>query len=185
MNPILLNFPEQFESERLLIRCPRPGDGQAMYDAIVESLDELKPWMPWAHREQSVASAEEFVRHKQAEWLLREDLMMLLFRKSDGLFIGGSGLHRIDWNVPRFETGYWCRTSIAGNGYIRESTAAITQFAFDVLKAHRIEIRVDDRNEKSWRVAERCGFALEGILRNHALNTSGVLRDTRIYAKTR
>ena len=183
-NPILLDFPDSFESERLLIRCPRPGDGKAMYDAVIESVDELKPWMPWAHGEQSVDGAEEFARRKHAQWLLREDLMLLLFCKADGLFVGGSGLHRIDWDVPRFEIGYWCRTPLTGNGYIRESTAAITQFAFDVLKARRVEIFVNDKNERSWRIPERLGFALEAMLHNDGRDTTGNLRDTRLYAKT-
>jgi RimJ/RimL family protein N-acetyltransferase len=43
---------------------------------------------------------------------------------------------------------------------------------------------MDDRNERSWRVAERCGFTLEGILRNEAIGVHGELRNTRIYAKT-
>lgn len=34
MNPILLDFPDSFETERLLIRAPRAGDGKAVYDAI-------------------------------------------------------------------------------------------------------------------------------------------------------
>jgi hypothetical protein len=33
-NPILLNVPEQIETERLLIRCPRPGDGATVYAAV-------------------------------------------------------------------------------------------------------------------------------------------------------
>jgi hypothetical protein len=47
MNPILLDFPDSFESERLVLRCPRPGDGRAMHEAITESLNELNPWVPW------------------------------------------------------------------------------------------------------------------------------------------
>jgi hypothetical protein len=41
--PILRDIPEQLESERLVIRCPRPGDGSAIHEAIAESLDELRP----------------------------------------------------------------------------------------------------------------------------------------------
>lgn len=44
---------------------------------------------------------------------------------------------------------------------------------------------MDDRNERSWRVAERCGFQLEGTLRNSARTVDGQLRDTRVYAKVR
>jgi hypothetical protein len=44
--PILRDFPESFETERLGIRSPMPGDGEEVYAAVSESLDELKPWMP-------------------------------------------------------------------------------------------------------------------------------------------
>jgi hypothetical protein len=55
--PILRDFPESFETERLLIRCPMPGDGAEVYAAVSESLDELRPWMPWA-RERLTADVE-------------------------------------------------------------------------------------------------------------------------------
>lgn len=48
MNPILLDFPDSLESERLIIRCPRAGDGAMINAAIVESFAELTRWMPWA-----------------------------------------------------------------------------------------------------------------------------------------
>lgn len=44
--PILMDFPESFETERLLIRSPLPGDGPEMHAAIKESLGQLTPWMP-------------------------------------------------------------------------------------------------------------------------------------------
>jgi ribosomal-protein-serine acetyltransferase len=64
--PILRDIPEQFESERLVIRCPRPGDGPAIHEAVAESLDELLPWMAWAHSEQTVETAETYAREAHA-----------------------------------------------------------------------------------------------------------------------
>ena len=43
--PILMDFPESFETERLLIRSPLPGDGRELYAAVRESIEELTPWM--------------------------------------------------------------------------------------------------------------------------------------------
>ena len=60
--------------------------------------------------------------------------------------------------------------------------AAEPEGDFEKLKANRVEILCADRNERSWRVAERAGFPLEGILRNNCIE-NGELRDTRIYAK--
>src|SRR6478672_11374897 len=104
--PILLDFPDSFETERLLIRAPRVGDGQVMNEAIGESLAHLQQWMPWARLLQSPDETEEIVRRALVRWILREDLWMLLFRKSDGLFVGRSGLHHIDWSSRGFEIGY-------------------------------------------------------------------------------
>ena len=183
--PILLNIPDSFETERLIIRAPRAGDGQAVNDAVRESFENLKPWMPWATKLQEVHETEENVRRGAVRWILREDLWMLLFRKSDGLYVGGSGLHRIDWSVPAFEIGYWVRKNLEGQGYISEAVAGITQFAFGLIGAERIEIRCDTRNGRSASVAQRAGYTLEGTLRHNAWANDGTLRDTHVFGMIR
>ncbi|MCF6410672.1 hypothetical protein [Pseudalkalibacillus salsuginis] len=49
MNPILLDIPEQFETERLLLRAPQNGDGAMVNEAIRESYEFLHEWMKWAN----------------------------------------------------------------------------------------------------------------------------------------
>jgi RimJ/RimL family protein N-acetyltransferase len=49
----------------------------------------------------------------------------------------------------------------------------------------RIEIRTDNRNQRSGRVAARCGFQLEGVLRHDSRHVDGTLRDTRVHARLR
>ena len=109
--------------------------------------------------------------------------MLLLFRKADGLFVGGSGLHRIDWSVPRFEIGYWVRLSLQGQGYVTEAVNRITIFTFDVLGAQRIEIRCDARNTRSAAVAQRAGYTLEARMRHERRDVYGELCDTLVFAK--
>ena len=183
--PILLNFPDHLETERLIIRAPRPGDGAAANEAIHESLAELEPWMPWVHPAPTPEETEAHYRQGAAAWQTRENLPLLLFRKGDGRFVGGSGLHNIDWSVPRFEIGYWIRTSLSGQGYMTEAVKAITEFAFDMLDAQRIEIRCDVRNERSAALAQRAGYVLEARLRRLMRGVDGTLRDMLVYAKFR
>jgi RimJ/RimL family protein N-acetyltransferase len=185
MNPILIDLPEEIETERLVLRIPRAGDGEVLAEAVNESLNELKLWMPWARQEVSVEAEEAVARRARAEFVLRENFVFVIIDKASGKLAGGTGLHRFDWDVPRFEIGYWVRTCFAGKGYISESVNALTDFCFRTLRAERVEIRMDDSNEKSWRVAERCNFKLEGILRSDALAVNGTLRDTRVYSKIR
>ncbi|MEY2194618.1 GNAT family N-acetyltransferase [Neobacillus sp. BF23-41] len=184
MKPILLDFPNQFYTERLLIRMPLPGDGKVVYQAMQSSLNELKEWMPWAHREQTEEDVEVNMREAHAKFLTREDLRLHIFNRETGEFIGSSGLHRINWNIPKVEIGYWIDTRYSGQGYITEAAEAITKFAFTELKAKRVEIRCDSKNIKSRAIPERLGFTLEGILRNDEMSANRKdLRDTCIYAK--
>lgn len=181
--PILLDFPYSFETERLIIRGPLPGDAVPLRDAVLESQDDLKPWMPWAVNVLSEEEYEVRVREGRLKFLAREDLWMMLLLKGSETCIGGSGLHRIDWSVPKFEIGYWVRSSYAGLGYITEAVDGITAFAFNTLGARRLEIRCDVKNVRSAAVARRAGYTLEGTFHNDARDHFGQLRDTYIFAR--
>lgn len=184
MKPILIDFPEEFYSERLIIRKPMPGDGKAVYEAMQASLEELKPWMPWANRNQIEEDVEANMREAHAKFLTREDMRLHIYNKETGEFIASSGLHRINWDIPKFEIGYWIDTRYSGKGYITEAVEAITNFAFNTLNAKRVEIRCDSKNSRSRAIPERLAFQLEGILKNDGKSFGdNELRDTCIYAK--
>ncbi|MFB5189016.1 GNAT family N-acetyltransferase [Alicyclobacillus fastidiosus] len=180
-----MDFVEEFETDRLLIRSPRWGDGAAVNMAIRESIDELRPWMPWAKHLPTIDETEENVRVARLKFLERSELRLHIYHKETGAFVGGSGLHRIDWEAKKFEIGYWIRTSQSGKGFMTEAVEGITDFAIRSLLANRIEIRCDSTNTRSARVPERLGFTLEGMLRNEACDVSGSLRHTMVFAKVR
>ncbi len=185
-------MPTQLETERLTLRCLRPGDGALVSEAEHESSDALRPWMTWAQTPRSVDEVEVYCRRMAARFILREDLVWLAFERADVAGSAGParmvlscGLHRMDWAARRFEIGYWQRTSCCGLGYATEATRALASLCFDRLEARRVELRMDDANTASWRVAERAGFMLEGVLRDDSLNPAGAVRSTRIYARVR
>lgn len=184
INPLLIEFPEEFTTERLVIRMPRPGDGKVVHAAIMASINELKPWMPFAQKEQSEEDVELNIRSSYISFLHREDLRLLVFLKDTGEFVASSGLHRINWSVPKFEIGYWIDSRFSGKGYMTEAVKGIADFAFRHLNAKRLEIRCDAKNANSRAIPERLGFSLEGILKNDDVSPdTNELRDTCIYAK--
>ena len=153
-----------------------------MFEAVEESRERLRPWLPWATGHRSVEESRETVVRMQAYWLLREDLAVGLFERSSGRLLGGSGLHRIDWRLRNFEIGYWLRTSAEGQGYVSEAVQLLTRLAFTTLGANRVEIRMDPANERSRKVPERLGFLLEGRLRRRAWGVDGHPTDCLIFA---
>lgn len=175
-------LPERIESQRLLIRLARPGDGPALNAAVLESLPALQPWLPWTDPAPTVAQSEQSCRRALARWLLDEDLMALFILKDGGEIVGGSGLHNVDWKLRRFEVGYWGRTRFGGRGLMTEGVRALADHALQALRARRVFLSCDARNLRSRRLAERAGFAFEGILRNERLDHHGAPRDTCFYA---
>src|ERR1041384_6579764 len=138
MDPLLIDVPERVETPRLVLRCPRAGDGVALNEAVCASLDHLRPWMDWAQVAPSPADSEANCRRAHARFLLREDLVYMMFDPA-GRCVGGTGLHRMDWKVRRFEIGYWRRPDCASQGIVSEAVAALTRVAFDTLAARRVE----------------------------------------------
>lgn len=186
-DPLLIEIPERLDGERTVLLAPRPGLGAELAVVVTQSLSHLRPWMVWAQDAPTAESAELVVRRMQADFIARRDLTWHLYaRRPDGRpgrLLGGTGLHRMDWTVRRFEIGYWIRPEAAGQGHVSEAVQLLTALAFDRLTARRLEIRCDTRNLRSRAVAERCGFELEGVLRRDALGVDGTPRDTAVYAR--
>ncbi|MBU9709174.1 GNAT family N-acetyltransferase [Paenibacillus sp. AK121] len=184
-NPILLSFPEQFQTERLTIRAPQWGDGAAVNEAIRESVHELRPWLLFARNLPTVEESEIRSRQARLKFLDRSDMVLYVFDTASGQFVASSGLHRMNWDARRFEIGYWLRTSWTGKGIITEAVHGVTDFAIQHLHANRLEILCDSRNTRSAKVAERAGFTLEGILRNVECDEEGNMVHHMVFAKVR
>jgi RimJ/RimL family protein N-acetyltransferase len=185
-DPILRDIPDAFETSRLLVRAPQPGDGAEIAVAVAESIGELRPWMDWAQGPPPTAEQSEALAWRAGvRFRAHEALDFNAYLKETGELVAKLGVPRLDWSVPKFEIGYWIRTRFAGQGLMTEAVAGLVAFGFDVLGAQRIEIRCDPRNVKSAAVAVRLNFALEGVLRNDHRAPDGHLRDTAVYARTK
>ncbi|MBB4846100.1 RimJ/RimL family protein N-acetyltransferase [Paucibacter oligotrophus] len=186
-DPILIQVPERIKGERIILAAPVAGLGPILAATVAASLEHLKPWMPWAQEAPSMEDSEAVMRRMQADFIARRDLCFQIYSKAaDGScaeMLGGTGLHRIDWELRKFEIGYWIRPSSAGRGYVSEAVRLLTELAFGQLRARRVEIRMDERNLASRAVAEACGFEFEGLLRSDALGVDGEPRDTQVYAR--
>ena len=184
-DPIMMDVPGEMETERLLLRVPRAGDGARMNAAVRESIAQLGRWMPWAVPTPEPEATEKWCREAAARFVTREQFHFSVFLKGTETFVGNCGMHRIVWDVPLVEIGYWLRTSHCGHGFMTEAVAQPERFAFERLGANRVEIRCDDENHGSGLVAGRRGFCLDGVLRCDARGATKELRDTRIYSKIR
>jgi RimJ/RimL family protein N-acetyltransferase len=180
-------IPMRLETQRLMLRCPRPGDGATVNASVVESLADLRRFaasLPWSLEEPSAALSERYAIESSNKFLAREEFRFLIFTKA-GDHVGNCGAHDIDWNVPKCEIGWWGHTSMVGRGFMSEAVAAMLGFCFEALRMRRVEARTDTDNERSCRLCERIGMQLEGTLRQARIEPDGRLKDVRIYAGIR
>ncbi len=155
------------------MRCWEPSDAPALKEAIDSSLDELRPWMPWALNEpQTLEEKVELLRRFRGQFDLGEDFVYGLFSRDQSEVVGGSGFHR-RVGEGAFEIGYWIRSSRAGEGLATEVTAALTRVGFEVCEVDRIEIHCEPENERSIRIPRRLGYGEEALLRRRLYAAPG------------
>jgi RimJ/RimL family protein N-acetyltransferase len=83
----------------------------------------------------------------------------------DGSFLGIAVAVRLDEAASEAELGYILAPEARGRGAATEALRQLTEWGF-ARGLQRLELRVDGDNEASKRVAERCGYTHEGILRS-------------------
>ena len=147
---------------RLVLRCWKPADAPLLKEALDSSLDHLRPWMPWAREEPSTLDdisvrLARFARDFQEG----RDFIYGIFNRDQTAVLGGTGLHPRNGPQDR-EIGYWLRESAAGQGFISESTAALTTVAFATWPLETVTIVCDPDNRRSAAVPARVGFACQG-----------------------
>lgn len=172
-------------TDRLVIRCYTEADALLLKKSIDESLEHLKPWMPWTKDEpQTLAQKVIRVQKFQKQFEEGEDYVLGIFNKEETELIGSTGFHTRIEETAR-EIGYWVNVNHIKKGIATEIVAAVTKVAFEVENLLRLEIRCDKNNLGSVRVAEKAGFALKEILIANAKDVYGNDRDTMVWEMTR
>jgi ribosomal-protein-serine acetyltransferase len=172
--------PEEHRDGDLLLRTWRPGDGEELNRAIVESYAHLRRFMIWPRPDSTVDDSEGYVRQSRARWLLGEDWAVGVWRGER--LVGGSGfmLRGRPLEHGTGEIGMWVRADEAGRGLGTRLLRAMVDWADADWPFHKLTWLCDSRNLASARVAEKCGFQLEGRLREHGPDAAGAGRETTL-----
>ncbi len=160
-------FSSTVSSDGVIVLRPlRADDVTSMYDAVCESLAELKPWMSWAHDNYQKRETRDWITLAQARWNEGSYYGFAITEAQTQTFLGGLSLSQIHPLYHFCNLGYWIRSTQRGHGYAGRATRLAARFAFERLKLIRVEIVVAVENEASQKVADKIGAHREGILHN-------------------
>jgi RimJ/RimL family protein N-acetyltransferase len=171
----------RIETPRLVVRCYAPADAPLLKAAIDDSLDHLRPWMPWALTEpRPIEDKVALLRKFRGEFDHDQNYNYGVFAADERRVLGAIGLHpRIG---PRaLEIGYWIHAAHIGQGLCTEMAGAATRIGFEVLGLARMEIHCDPANHRSAAVPRKLGYQHEATLRARLVQPDGSLRDTMFW----
>lgn len=129
-----------------------------MYRAVTESMDHLRPWMPWAAGYDR-GSAADFLRQCEQDWDSGAAFNYAII--SGGEVVGSCGLMaRI--GPGGLEIGYWVRTGYTRRGLATAAAGALADEAFTIPGIDRVEIVHDAANVASGGIPRKLGFTMIG-----------------------
>lgn len=101
---------------------------------------------------------------------------------SNNEFVGRCTIKSINKKDKSANISLTIKQKFWGNGYGTDAVTFLTKTAFSKLKLHRLEYGVYSHNERSKKLAEKCGFVYEGTLRD-AKKIGNKYYDRLVYSK--
>jgi RimJ/RimL family protein N-acetyltransferase len=132
-----------------------------------------------------VQSESEFRRHFADNGFWGREEGMLLIVNADGELVGHIEFFKPVSYWDAFELSYQLYDDrFTGRGYVTEAVQLLVDYLFGAKKQHRIHLVIVPENAPSRRIAEKCGFVLEGTVRGAFFN-DGRNQDVLLYSLLR
>ena len=85
---------------------------------------------------------------------------------AESKYIGGCGVNEVDWKNSVAVAGIFIGDGgYRGKGYGTDAMRVLIRFVFDQMNMNKIKLHVFSINEQAIRCYEKCGFKVEGVLR--------------------
>ena len=153
----------EFNGKSISIRPLRFSDAPDLYENVKDK--EIVTWTVSIPHPYPKDGALKFIRKAGYNIRKRKSYTFGIVLKETGTVIGVVELMTFDWKNKNAEIGYWLGKKHWGEGLMTEAVRLILNFGFGNLRLHRIYARLFEENTGSARVLEKCGFNLEGRMR--------------------
>ena len=182
-----INFAEPTPAiggEGVVLRTPQMTDYPEWAELREASRDFLTPWEPtWPTDDLTRGAFRRRIRRYSEDIRTDQGYAFLVFRKSDGVLVGGLTLANIRRGVAQAGSlGYWMGLPYARQGYMTAAVNAVIPFALEKLRLHRLEAACIPTNAGSIRLLEKNGFVREGYAREY-LCINGIWQDHLLFAR--
>ncbi|MFB7224560.1 GNAT family N-acetyltransferase [Streptomyces sp. NPDC056227] len=159
------------------------AEPETMLDSLIAAAADplIALWNPLATADRSDALV--WLESRDGGWDRGASASFAVLTATDGALLGSVTLRWVDRADGLAMIGYWTLPAARGRGVATRATRAVTNWAFRMADARRIEIAHAVGNEASCRVAHRCGYLPEGTLRDSHRFGDGAYHDEHLHAR--
>jgi RimJ/RimL family protein N-acetyltransferase len=150
------------EGKLVRLRAIEPGDAERAYRWVNDV--EVRRYVAMRYP-LSKADEERWARDRAPNDFTN---VALAIETKDGVYIGNCGLHqghaedrKASLGIVIGEKDYW------SNGYGADAVITLLRFGFAEMNLNRVWLHAFEFNERAIACYKKCGFAIEGRLRQH------------------
>jgi RimJ/RimL family protein N-acetyltransferase len=134
-------------------------------------------------RTKTLDEARKFLGEITEKARNRQYFPFVIVDNSTNHIIGFIDLKNIDWNIPKTELGCYIDEDYSGKGISAKAISTFCDYCFEEFRFKKLYLRTHHSNKAAIRIAEKCGFEKEGVIRRDYKTTSGELVDLIYYGK--
>jgi [ribosomal protein S5]-alanine N-acetyltransferase len=153
----------------VLLRPWSLGDAPAVLDAYQD--EAIQRWH--GQRADSLAEAREWIAGWQGGWAAEAGAHWAVTEAESDILLGRAALKQLKFGDGTADVAYWTVPAARGKGVYPRAVDAMASWAFGVAGFRRLDLEHARGNTASCRVAEKTGFAVEGVRRSAWLLADG------------
>jgi len=177
-------FKKKLIGKRIVLKYNPPliSTATAIFKVIDANRKHLAPWFPWEKTTKKVEDSFIYLLGVEKEFKNGKKVDYGIYLNNE--YIGNIGIFDIDPEKRSAEIGYWLCSKFTRQGYVSEAVKLIEKEFFLNHNLNRIQIKCDEINKASAGVAMKCGYKLEGKIREDAYEKSRKkFRNTLLFSK--
>lgn len=175
------SLSKELVGERVVL-VPRTHEyDEALWRLIDSSREFLREYLFWVDDTNSLDDVKSVTSIFMKNWDNQDSFEYVFLDKKTKKLVGAGGIHTVCYLHHYAEYGYYLDKNAVGHGYVTEVVKLLEKELFRK-GIHRLQIVCDVNNHASAAVAKRCGFELEGTMKESRF-AYGSYRDEFLFAK--
>lgn len=160
-----------FVEDDLELRILLQDDAQIFFESIERNRNYLAEFMPRICENRSLKDSQNVICIFLKQLIDNNGFRVGIFYKNK--FVGIIGLKHIDWINKKSEIMYWVDEEYTGRQIASKCVRKVMDIAFEYYELNKLILCASKLNFASQGVAKKCGFILDGVIREDELLNSG------------